>query len=127
MIGSFSFFLRWRFCLGGVSVEIASVSVVSTVVVVVVPVPLVTVVVVVDAVDLRLRTRTAFGLGSGDSLGGPGGRRSSESRSLSDDSSEALRMGEDGREREKKSTLKFDLNLEGANSILRNGEINKII
>jgi hypothetical protein len=98
MIGSFSFFLRWRFCLGGVPVEIASVSVLSTVVVmVVVVVPFVTAVVVVDAVDLRLRTRTAFGFGLGDSLWGRAGRSSPESRSLSEEDSDTLGIEDDGR------------------------------
>jgi len=74
-------------------VEVVSVWVVSTVVFEV-AMPFATVVAEVVAIDLRLRTRTAFGFGFGDSGGGEGGRRSSESRSLRDEDSEAFDMGE---------------------------------
>ena len=73
--------------------EVVSVWVVSTVVFEV-AMPFATVVAEVVAIDLRLRTRTAFGFGFGDSGGGEGGRRSSESRSLRDEDSEAFDMGE---------------------------------
>jgi len=71
-------------------VEITSVSAVSRMEVEVVVVLCVTVAV---AMDLRLRTRTSFAFGSRGLVEGRGGRRSSESGSLSDEDLEAVDMG----------------------------------